>query len=135
MKTLHIAFVALAISILLSCMQNDTRYTTLSAQEAKDFLEQHPETFVLDVRTLEEFATGHLPNATLLPVQELEQNIAQLPSDKNCSILVYCRSGSRSRTASAILAAHGFSRVINMQGGIIAWSAARFPIVVPSFPK
>ena len=77
---------------------------------------------VLDVRTLEEYRgiTGHLPNARLIPVQELESRIDELNGLKDKTILVYCRSGHRSKRASAILSKNGF-KVVALEGGILRW--------------
>jgi rhodanese-related sulfurtransferase len=85
---------------------------------------------VLDVRTPAEFTgpTGHLKNAILIPVQELESRVGELATYKGRTILVYCRSGHRSTTASSILAGHGFA-VQNMDGGINRWIAENLPVV------
>ena len=82
---------------------------------------------VLDVRTPEEYAAGHIQGAKLIPVQELSEHLAELPKDRQ--IYVYCHSGRRSAKAAAMLAKHGFSRVENMVGGIEAWKAAGYPVV------
>lgn len=85
-------------------------------------LRADPAMAVLDVRTAEEFGspTGHLPNARLIPVQELELRIGELQDLKEKTILVYCRSGHRSKSASALLARHGF-KVVELDGGILNW--------------
>lgn len=82
---------------------------------------------ILDVRTPEEFSEGHIAGARLIPVQELENRLAEVPGDRQ--VYVYCRSGVRSVQASEILAAAGFTRVENIEGGIKAWQAAGFPVV------
>ena len=98
------------------------QYRSLSPLEASALLRADPATAVLDVRMPEEFEspTGHLPNATLIPVQELESRIEELQSLKDKTILVYCRSGHRSKRASAILTKNGFS-VVELEGGIMQW--------------
>ncbi len=82
---------------------------------------------VLDVRTPQEFAAGHIEGARLIPVQDLERHLKALPKDRQ--IYVYCRSGRRSARAAKMLATHGFDRVENMLGGIEAWKAAGYPVV------
>ena len=80
-----------------------------------------PDVVVLDVRTAEEFAEGHLPGAINIDVKEsnfLEKAVRTLPSDKK--IAVYCRSGRRSAQAAEQLASKGY-QVTNLKGGIIAW--------------
>ena len=89
------------------------------------------EVFILDVRTQEEYASGHINGSTLLavqdiPEQELTEKLKEIPKDRN--ILVYCRSGRRSAQASGILAENGFARVYNMQGGITEWMNAGYEV-------
>jgi rhodanese-related sulfurtransferase len=84
---------------------------------------------VLDVRTPAEFKseTGHLAHALLLPVQELERRVDELQNYQQKLIIVYCRTGHRSTTATDILQKHGHN-VRNMEGGITRWRAERFPV-------
>ena len=81
---------------------------------------------VLDVRTPEEYKLdGHLADAKIIPLSWLNGNLKML--DKSKTILVYCRSGSRSVSASRLLSENGFT-VINMSGGLLAWQAEKLPI-------
>jgi len=82
--------------------------------EAKQMIETNPNLVILDVRTQEEYDEGHLENAVLIPVSELESRLDEL--DVEDEILVYCRSGVRSATASQTLVDNGFSSVYNMLG-------------------
>ena len=82
---------------------------------------------IIDVRTPEEYAEGHVDGARLIPVDELEERLAEVPTDKQ--VYVYCRSGKRSARAAALLASHGFGRVENVLGGILAWQEAGHPVV------
>lgn len=82
---------------------------------------------LLDVRTLEEFAGGHLDGARLLPVQELGQRLAELEPHRQDTIIAYCRSGHRSGIAAAMLQARGY-RALNMTGGILRWVRERRPV-------
>ena len=85
---------------------------------------------LLDVRTPEEFnsETGHLAGALLIPVQELEDRVGELTKYHDRTIVVYCRTGHRSTSATGILQKHGF-KVMNMEGGITHWRAEHFPTV------
>ena len=94
-------------------------YTDINVSEAKQTIETNPNLVILDVRTQEEHNEGHIENAVLIPVSELESRLDELDSEKDT--LVYCRSGGRSATASQILVDNGFSSVYNMLGGITAW--------------
>lgn len=85
---------------------------------------------ILDVRTKEEFNSGHLDSAVLIPVDELEARFGEL--DKNKPVIVYCRSGRRSAQAAAILVSKGFFMVYDMTGGINAWTGKGYPLYVES---
>ncbi len=90
----------------------------------KDFDEaMSGEYFLLDVRTRGEFSQGHIDGATLIPVNELQSRLGEIENHKEKPVLVYCLSGARSRSAANFLAASGFSNVLNLRGGITAWSA------------
>jgi len=84
--------------------------------------------FILDVRTPGEFQSGHITNATLIPVQQLANRIGEIDSLKDRPVLVYCRSGNRSIPASQILIKNGFNKVYNMQGGITGWMKEKLPV-------
>jgi rhodanese-related sulfurtransferase len=90
-------------------------------------------TVVLDVRTEEEFrsSTGRLERALLLPLQDLERRIGELSPYKERAILVYCRSGVRSRNAVAILEKSGY-KALNLEGGILEWSNQGLPVILES---
>lgn len=89
--------------------------------ESKEFEEQMFGNYVLlDVRSYEEFDEGHIEGATLIPVDELADRWVEV--EEYDKILVYCRSGNRSVTASEILLDVGFEEVYNLLGGINAWN-------------
>lgn len=84
-------------------------------------------TFVLDVRTPMEFQSGALERAVLIPIDQLERRIHELPADKATSILVYCAHGIRSRTGVRILETHGYTSVFNLEGGLAAHAHKQKP--------
>lgn len=96
-------------------------YRKISVQEAKRMMEASAGVVIVDVRTLEEFAQGHIANAILIPNETIgtSQKPAQLP-DVNAVVLVYCRSGNRSQQAAKKLVALGYTKVYDF-GGIIDW--------------
>lgn len=79
---------------------------------------------MLDVRELDEWAAGHMPDAVFIPLGELESRTAELPTD--VPIVVYCRSGNRSAVGRDILLGAGFPAVTSMAGGFNAWAAAGY---------
>ncbi|MDW8022789.1 MAG: rhodanese-like domain-containing protein [Nitrososphaerota archaeon] len=83
---------------------------------------------ILDVRNQSEYNLGHLYDAVLIPVYELEERISELQDYINIPIIVYCKAGSRSQTACQILVNYGFTKVHNMPGGITAWMEADYPV-------
>ncbi|HHD75697.1 MAG TPA: rhodanese-like domain-containing protein [Campylobacterales bacterium] len=124
-----IALVLLGIYILYSRGIILANFESVTAQEAYTMIQEDDEDniTVLDVRTPEEFKfDGHLRGAKLLPLDELSKNIAMLDSSK--TILVYCRTGSRSVQASRVLEKNGF-RAINMNGGFVTWQGERLPYI------
>jgi len=81
---------------------------------------------LLDVRTPEEYAEGHIKGAKLIPIQRLPERLAEVPHDKR--VYVYCRSGARSARAAKLLAEHGYTNIENIKGGIVAWRDAGYPV-------
>lgn len=102
-------------------------FETLDLPGWKARLEATTAAFLLDVRTLEEFEQGHLPNATLVPYDQISATTPELPQDKATPIFVYCRSGNRSGIASETLVGLGYETVVNLRGGYPDWAAAGHP--------
>ncbi|MDY4605229.1 rhodanese-like domain-containing protein [Clostridium tertium] len=75
---------------------------------------------MLDVRSEEEYNSGHIENSILIPIDKLEEEAENILNDKNKKILVYCRSGNRSKKASNILLEKGYTNVYDF-GGIKDW--------------
>lgn len=86
---------------------------------------QQSNTFVVDVRTQEEWDEYHAPNTTLIPLDELPNRLSEIPKDKE--ILVVCRSGNRSQQGRDILLQAGFNAT-SMAGGLKEWYAKGFPV-------
>ncbi|RHW41307.1 rhodanese-like domain-containing protein [Neobacillus notoginsengisoli] len=93
-------------------------YKTVSVDEAMKMIE-NGSVKVLDVRTPEEYNSGHIPGSKLIPLQVIDGLSEQL--DKNQQYLIVCRSGNRSQQASELLTAKGYE-VLNMAGGMNEWS-------------
>lgn len=99
---------------------NEASYTQISMDEAVTMMEEETDYIILDVRRPDEFADKHIPNAINVPNETIgEDEIPELPN-KDQIILVYCRSGNRSKQASKKLAALGYTRVYEF-GGINDW--------------
>jgi rhodanese-related sulfurtransferase len=103
-----------------------TNFPSINAQEAYSLLESDDNVTLLDVRTPKEFKEdGYIESAKLIPLGVLAQNTAML--NKSKKILIYCRSGNRSLSASRMLEKSGFE-VINLSGGIIEWKKSGFTV-------
>ena len=96
------------------------------AEVAQQIRQPKTAPFMLDVRTAEEFAEGHVPHATNIPVGELATRLKEVPKDKD--VVVYCHSGVRATRAHMLLKENGYTRVSEMQGSMLAWKAAQLPI-------
>jgi rhodanese-related sulfurtransferase len=104
-----------------------TGYTEVSSREAADLI-ANVDPFILDVRTPQEFARGHIEGATLVPVQILRGRIAQLQAPKDEPLFVYCQTGNRSTVAAKMLNDAGYTRVINLRRGIVEWMREGQPV-------
>ena len=119
-------YIMILISIIMimgltGCEKKDMSYTQISMEEAVDMMAKEENYIILDVRTAEEFAEKHIPNAINIPNETIgSEELAELP-DKNQMILVYCRSGNRSKQASEKLAALGYTNIYEF-GGINDWT-------------
>ena len=84
---------------------------------------------VLDVRTPEEFAAGHLPGAINIPHTELAARVAELAGARDRDIVVYCRTGKRAGEALGVLEQSGFKRLLHLEGDYTRWSEEKRPVV------
>jgi phage shock protein E len=90
-------------------------------------LEQHADhVFVLDVRSPEEFAEGHVPGAVNVPYDQVSGRLGEIPRDKD--VVLYCRSGRRAGLAADVLAAHGYRRLSHLEGDMPEWIARGRPV-------
>lgn len=105
----------------------ETSYREVTANEATQLIKkEHP--LILDVRTTGEYSRGHLQDAVLIPVQELQKRLKELASYKDREILVYCATGNRSTVASKILIDNGFRQIANMRHGYHEWVKNDLPV-------
>lgn len=98
----------------------DNSYQQITQEEAKEMMDTQ-EVIVLDVREQNEYDSGHIPGAVLLPVGTIDEDTAAaVIPEKDSTVLVYCRSGNRSKTASSALAELGYTNIYEF-GGINTW--------------
>lgn len=133
MKTARHALLIPALALALSlaaCSPGANAQTegTATPLEAKALIAAEPDLKILDVRTPQEFAQGHIAGAVNIDVtaSDFLDRVKALPRDGE--YLVYCRSGTRSARAQEMMEGDGFANVTNMTGGIIGWEADNLPV-------
>lgn len=124
-KYMIIIGILLVITILaIGCGSNDDEsevsVNTINAEEAIEMMESGDEFILVDVRTQAEYDEGHIEGAVLLPLDQLETLSEEQLTDKEATLFVYCRSGSRSAQASQLLVDLGYQNVYDI-GGIVDW--------------
>ena len=126
---LWVAVFCVSAIMLTSCGNNNTdevqtqmnnTYEQISGEQAKALMDSEKDYVIIDARTQEEFDGGHIPGAVLIPEYEIAQRAEDELPDKDQLILVYCRSGRRSKIASQALVDLGYTNVKEF-GGIIDW--------------
>ena len=101
--------------------ESSAGYQQITAEEAKEMIDTLDDEIILDVREQEEYDTKHIPDAILLPVGMIDEDTAEgVIPEKDSVVLVYCRSGNRSKTASNKLVQLGYTQVYEF-GGINEW--------------
>ena len=95
--------------------------STINAQDLQHLLKKKKAVLLLDVRQPEEYETGHIQGAKLMPLDAIPDHFNELSKSK--MIVVYCKSGRRSAQAMSLLQAKGFSNVVSLSGGFQAWSS------------
>lgn len=83
---------------------------------------------ILDVRTPEEFAQGHVPGAINISHDQLASRLTELDGDKDKDVVLYCRSGRRAGIAAETLSANGFKKLMHLEGDMIKWDEAKRPV-------
>lgn len=113
--------ILLALLALAGCKgEKNVTFEQITQQEAKRIMDTETDFVLLDTRTDEEFAEGHIEGAIMIPEYEITEKAESVITDKDTLILVYCRSGRRSKIASMLLVELGYTNVKEF-GGIIDW--------------
>ena len=105
-------------ALLMSACTSESSYHKISAEDAKEMMETQ-DVVIVDVRTQEEYNEGYIENAILIPNESISGAPSELP-DKDAVILIYCRSGNRSKQAADKLVALGYTNIYDF-GGIMDW--------------
>jgi thioredoxin len=127
MKKLNIGILALSLLFFINCSNGQNAKTNVDANAFNELVKASNQAQLIDVRTPEEFAKGHLINALNFDWNgnEFDKQVSSL--NKESSVFVYCLSGGRSSAAAAQLRQSGFKNVIELNGGIMKWRGANLP--------
>lgn len=123
MKRIVILVIVMTLAAAAVCAAG---YRNISSPEAKKLMEQNKKVYLLDVRTPEEYRQARLRGSVLIPINEIERRVQEVP--KNRPILVVCAVGSRSHLVAGFLSGRGYGEVYNMQDGIIGWYRNGYPV-------
>ena len=125
-KLFWVALVLMGIYMLYQKGIIGANFESVTPKVAYEMIQNDDNLTLLDVRTPEEFKKdGKIVGATLIPLSQLPKNLNML--EKSKKVLVYCRSGNRSTSASRILSNGGYT-VINMSGGMMEWRSQKLPV-------
>ncbi|MBM3291938.1 rhodanese-like domain-containing protein [Candidatus Bathyarchaeota archaeon] len=128
---LIIVIILLSISVYILQLQIDRgkgfpTYGDVTIQQAYELIKMKPDLVIVDVRSKQEYDSGHIEKAILIPVDEFDRRVAELSKDDD--LLIYCRTGNRSSQAVNILKLKGYTRIYHMKDGILGWNQAGFPL-------
>lgn len=121
---LIVAVVVFLILQMSGGNKNNALAPTISVSQAYELYQNGA--FVLDVRTQEEWDEYHVPNTTLIPLDQLPSRLSEVPHDRQ--VIVVCRSGNRSQKGRDILLQAGYKQVTSMSGGLTEWRASGYSI-------
>jgi rhodanese-related sulfurtransferase len=113
-------------AILLISRKPAAEKSTYEINISQAYEKYQKSVFFLDVRTQAEWDSFHIPNTTLIPLDQLAARVNEVPQDRE--VVVVCRSGNRSKTGRDLLRQAGYDQVTSMSGGVNAWRAAGYPV-------
>lgn len=117
--------------LAIACIGTPSSHRPMAQQELASRLGRPDAPLVLDVRSVEEFRSGHVAGAVNIPYQQLGARLAELGSSRDRDIVVYCESGPRAENAEVRLRQAGFERVYHLDGDMAGWRRSRLPMEAP----
>lgn len=128
---LSFLLVAIALGTVPAWGQSSATATEISAEALLERIEQDDDLLVLDVRTPEEFAEGHVPGAINIPHTELADRLDEVRAAGDVDVVIYCRSGRRAGIAHETLDMTGFARLHHLTGDMLGWLEKGLPVETP----
>ena len=125
-RTISLILILLAGSVGLAKSDTPTQAASISPAELNARRESDSPPIVIDVRTSEEYAAGHIPNAVNIPFDQIADRISEVEAPHG--VALYCMVGPRARKGETALLASGYNSVLHIEGGLAAWQAAGFPV-------
>ena len=120
-----------AMVLALSCLlMAQSHAADISQTQLQQLMKSNQEIVILDVRTAEEFAKGHIANAVNISHDELDTRLLELTNAKDKQVVIYCRSGRRAEVARKLLSEQGFKHLDHLSGDFNAWTDKNLPVVV-----
>ena len=104
------------LGLSLFCCSSKANYHQIDGQSALDMMNNETDYIIIDVRTESEYQQGHIKNAINIPNESIDESVSEILTDKDQLLLVYCRSGNRSKQASEKLAKLGYSNIYEFGG-------------------
>ncbi|MBW2447445.1 MAG: rhodanese-like domain-containing protein [Deltaproteobacteria bacterium] len=120
-------FGIVAVVLLSGCGPSDSERSSIAAAELAGRIQAGSPPLVLDVRTRDEYARGHIPGAVNIPHEELPSRLAELPIGSSDEMVVHCQSGRRAAIAENALRENGYTNVRDLVGHWKAWQEAGLP--------
>lgn len=118
----RVLLTALLLLSGIACQAETSNIETITPAELSQRLKEPNPPIILDVRTRDEYSSGHIDTALNLPHDELERRLGEIPGNKTSEIVVYCRSGKRARIAENILVEKGYKNIKDLAGHWQGWS-------------
>ncbi|WP_147678924.1 rhodanese-like domain-containing protein [Algibacter pacificus] len=129
MKYILFAVTFVIFSLFFNCKaQDDDMVTHVTANELNVVLKEQSNIQILDVRTSKEYEAGHLPNAENIDFLSEGFSKALEGLDKNEPLVIYCKSGRRSGKSLDVFRTLGFTKIYNLEGGILKWKSKGFEV-------
>jgi rhodanese-related sulfurtransferase len=126
MDRFAIALVAIVATAAFAADPEPAEAPSISAASLHARRQAGTAPIVIDVRTPEEYASGHIPGAVNVPFDQVAQRIAEV--DGSHGVVLYCMVGPRARKGESALLAAGYEKVFHLEGGLAAWQAAGLPV-------
>ena len=126
-RALRSLVLAPSFALFLGCQRLLSAHTSISGAELAQEIQNGRAPLILDVRTEEEYRSGHIPGARNVPIDQLEGQLATLGIAKSDEVVVHCERGARAAKAEALLTSAGYEHVVDLQGHMKGWRDSGLP--------